>query len=146
MSGYFVLVADQGQARTFRRPQKFSALEEADSYDNPRGRSHPGDLVTHRAGTTFTSMGSGQDAKGEGEDIRDVEADRFAKQLAQVLAREGRSNGDELILIAAPRFLGRLRKSIDSETARSVSFSIDKDLVKADTQRISEEIDQAFNT
>lgn len=143
MTGYFILVANQSRARTFSREQKFSELEELESYDYPKGRKHVREIVTDKPGQAFASVGSGKDSMADPEDIKDAEARRFASTLADVLARKRRAY-EGLIVIAAPAFLGKLRRTVNGATGKAVVLSIDKDLVKADPQQIRNEIDSAW--
>lgn len=72
----------------------------------------------------------------------ETHAERFAKEIADHL-RQGRTGGafDHLVLIAEPRFLGRLRANIDSATAKLLDLTVDKNLVESSVVRISQELE-----
>ena len=59
---------------------------------------------------------------------RDHTAEPFARMLADKL-QKGRIEGkyDELVLIAAPRFLGLLRGTLDNATTQMIRGTLDKD-------------------
>jgi protein required for attachment to host cells len=62
------------------------------------------------------------------DSARDHAAAMFATELAERL-RKGRNGNhyDELVLIAAPRFLGLLRDALDGATTTLVRGTLDKD-------------------
>ncbi len=60
---------------------------------------------------------------------KDVETERFARELAGHLeASAGKNEFDALVLVAPPHFLGVLHGSLDKSTAKRLQASIDKDL------------------
>lgn len=66
-----------------------------------------------------------------------LEKEDFSKVIALTLdnmCREGRF--DELIIIAEPKMLGKLRKNFSSETAKIISREIPKDLTHANNELI----------
>jgi len=60
-------------------------------------------------------------------DPQDVEAEKFTLELADYL-RQGRVDNEynELVVVAPPAFLGRLRNAIDSPTAGTIRAEIAK--------------------
>lgn len=66
--------------------------------------------------------------RGERESARGHASAMFAGEVAERL-RQGRNARafDELVLIAAPRFLGQLRDALDHATATCVRGTLDKD-------------------
>lgn len=65
----------------------------------------------------------------------------FAKRLADRLDH-GRTQGDfdQLMLVAPPAFLGLLRESLNDQTLKLVSQSVDKNLVQAGEQSIRDNL------
>ena len=55
----------------------------------------------------------------------------FAQDVAHLLDR-GRKGGKfrKLILVAGPRFLGRLRQHLNAATAKLIEFEVHKNLVR----------------
>jgi protein required for attachment to host cells len=80
-------------------------------------------------------------AGAAGEDKLDHEAELFARRVAGRLAEAHRAHRyGELRIAAAPRFLGRLRKALDPEVAKSVTGEIDKDLLQLDRRELTQKL------
>ena len=61
----------------------------------------------------------------------------FAAQLAEYLQSEcGKNTFEDIIIIAAPEFLGQLRKQLDPGTRERVVREIDKNIVQQDESDI----------
>ena len=70
-----------------------------------------------------------------------MEAQDFARRVAERLKQlQQQGRYDELHLVAAPRFLGYLRKALDPQVERAVVQSLDKDLVHLDAAELTQRI------
>jgi protein required for attachment to host cells len=143
-----VVVADTGAARIFRASRTSGSaapgtiqLQESLRLDNRAARVPGRALVTDRTGRVFDSGSrAGQGPKSRARhgaqsdyDPHDVEVERFARRLARRLDLERRRMGyEELVVVAAPRFLGELRQYLSAPTRRLVRREVDRDLVRAD--------------
>ncbi|MBI4818660.1 MAG: host attachment protein [Deltaproteobacteria bacterium] len=123
----WVLVASRVGARIYsaahgRAP---SMLEEI---EHPEGRRRDSELDSDRPGRIFGRMGGGRHALGGSEDSHEHSAVTFAKDLAMRL-QKGRADGkyQRLFLVAEPRFLGYLRKALDTPTEALVADAVGKD-------------------
>jgi protein required for attachment to host cells len=148
----FIVVADSGVARILhvaRRvadsPARGDQLEEVARLDSPAARKASRELVTDRTGRVFDSVtrahvGPASHARHGAQsdyDPHTVEAERFAKRVARRLDLERRRQRiDELVLIAAPRFLGVLRPQLSGATRELVSREVARDLTHAQDARI----------
>ncbi len=143
MSGYWVVAADSARARIFSRSKKFSPLEELETLVHPESRLHRQDLVSDRPGTVHESRTPGESANQEPTDPKVVEAQVFARDIAHRL-REARLAGDytHLVLIADPKFLGLLRKSLDEDTRNCVGHEVAKNVARETIDRIQRAADQ----
>ena len=116
MPDYLILVADQSRARTFTRARKFSPLIQDSEWDHAEGRLPVRERVSDQQGVGFSSSGSGRDAMGDPQAIKDADANRFAQKLCQrTEQRLARLNARHLIVVAPPRFLGQLRSAMRGE-------------------------------
>ncbi|MCA9622152.1 MAG: host attachment protein [Myxococcales bacterium] len=111
----WVLVAHRGGARLLQQVDD-DPFVVIDTFENPDGRIHPS------APGSPTSQRSGRPSEP-----RDPSAP-FAHELASQL-QKGRNDQryDDLVLIAAPRFLGTLRAALDPATSALVRGTLDKD-------------------
>jgi protein required for attachment to host cells len=150
--GRFVVVADSGTARLLHASgaipingggniHRTAALNEVARMERPSARLRGRALTTDRPGRFFdrssrSSNGPPSTARHgaqSDENPQDVEIQRFAKSVARRLDTERRSRPmQELVVIAAPRFLGVLRPQLSSLTRGLVSKEIPRDLAHSD--------------
>jgi protein required for attachment to host cells len=68
---------------------------------------------------------------------KEHEAWKLCKELAdEIETARVQERFDRLVLVAAPSFLGELRKTLSDPTARLVVAELDKNLAQMDTQDI----------
>jgi protein required for attachment to host cells len=74
-------------------------------------------------------------------DPKEQEARAFAVEIARYIDR-GRHEGnfDSLILVAPPKFLGRLRAELSKATRDSLIGELDKNLVEADEKTLEHHV------
>jgi protein required for attachment to host cells len=132
----WVLAADNSRARFFTADKALSPLQEMRDLVDPQARLHEGDLVTdrdgrdRRSGSTIHGVGSDNSAKDDG-------ADRFAQQICSELdsARVGGAF-KKLYIVAAPAFLGLLRKHQTAPLRALVAGEVDKNLAAHSSEAI----------
>ena len=111
----WVLVADTSRARIFSAEKPASPLQEIRDLTHPEARLHEGDLVTDK-------VGNDQVHKQDG-------ADKFASQVCSELdAARGGGEFRKLYVVAAPAFLGLLRKHQSAPLKQMVAGEVDKNL------------------
>jgi protein required for attachment to host cells len=127
--GMLVMVADGAQVLVFRN--KGSATHPVletlfhERHDNPPSREQGSDAP----GRTQASAGERRSAYGETDWHQQAE-DEFARHAAQVIEQAASAHPKEKIVVAAaPRTLGRLRKHYGRATRKQLVAEIDKDLV-----------------
>lgn len=125
----WVIVADAARARVFDVDGKTKAIEEVMDLSHPASLQHASEMASDAPGMTSVK---GMPSKFGMEEIvspKEEEAIRFAKQVAEAL-QAGLADYERLYLIAAPHFLGLLRKELDKAVQTKVVKEIDKDLTK----------------
>lgn len=133
----WVLVAHRGGARLVLQDDDEPTCV-IETIDNPEGHNHaPEDSVPGHDGGRLSREAEKRDA------TRDHASEPFARLLADKL-QKGRVDGeyDELVLIAAPRFLGVLRHSLDHATAHKVRGTLDKDYAGLKDRDLIERLDK----
>lgn len=95
------------------------------------------DTVTDRPGSFRGGAIAGSESGEPHQDHRHHTADNFAREVVAKL-EAGRQNGDfrQLILIAAPLFLGALRDAMSRPLQQMVEYEIDKDYTHLEASRI----------
>ncbi|MBF6987868.1 MULTISPECIES: host attachment protein [Cupriavidus] len=143
MKNIWILVADESVARVFASHADAAPLavveeitdaaahaDRADLRRDAYGRrghaasqgdaGHPG---AHQVGPSTVTSSAGEDELHQ-------EAQLFAHRVADFLAdARNKQRYEELVLIAAPRFLGLLRKTLPAAVADVVTREIDKDFI-----------------
>ena len=141
MSKSWVLVANQSEARIYALDGPRGPLVEVERLEHEAGHAHEGELTTDRPGRAFQSVGDVRHAMEPPVDPKEQEAMKFAKEVSQRL-ESGRQEGsfDRLVLVAAPHFLGLLRKSLSDATTKLVTEEIAKNLLQFNAQEIREHL------
>ena len=136
MSGTWVLVADSSCAKIFKTGGKLNDLQEVADLVHSESRMHEQQVSSDLPGSNAGGGGSRHGFEGK-TGIKEHEAENFAREIDCQL-ETGRNNGqfDKLIVVAAPAFLGVLRKNISSNTSKLITSEINKDLVKSSVEEI----------
>ncbi len=127
--GTLVMIADGAQALVFRNEGdgKYPVLETLSHArnDNPATREQGSDAP----GRTHSSTGARRSAYGD-TDWHQQSEDDFARHAADLLEQAASKHPQEgIIVVAAPRTLGTLRKHYGRATAKQLVAEINKDLV-----------------
>lgn len=137
MSKAWVVVADSGHARLFSAEQSDNNLEEIHTLSCPEARLYEHDLVSDGPGRERNTSGSGSHDVGHTSDAKQTAMIRFAKQISEVI-ESGRIAGqfNRLYVVAAPAFLGILRKHYSSAASQLIKAEVDKNLTAHDVIEI----------
>ena len=139
----WVVVADEAIARILVSDGETpGALRPERALTDPKAHAQEGELDHERgrrSGVVSSEGGqpAGRNAGGgaslvnsAGEEDVHLEAKSFARRVADELAEACREQRfEELTIIAAPRFLGMLRKELDASVRERVVCELDKDLI-----------------
>jgi protein required for attachment to host cells len=138
----WVLVADTYRARLFGAERPASPLSELRDLASPEARLHEGDLVSDKAGRDTNRMAGGHGLGDNRSHKQDI-ADRFAQQVCDLL-ESARVAGElsKLYVIAAPAFLGLLRKHQSMPLKQLVAGELDKCLAAHDAASIRKHLPQ----
>ena len=150
----WVLVADEALARILRRPEDGGDLEDVEALTDPAAHAKEGDFERDASGRRagIAPEGSRQNSPhrlrgtasvtaSAGEEEQHLEAQGFARRVAQHLADARRQKRfDELRIVAAPRFLGYLRKELDPHVKAAVSDELSKDLIHEGNSALSKRL------
>ncbi len=133
----WILVCDAAHARIFNVDPNKGSWTVVESIENPDGRMRAHELVSDGQGSVRQS-GTGASPKMEAHtNPVDVEEERFARELAHRLQRGFDAHKfKELMLVAPPKFLGRLRHNLGAPITRAVSGSLSKDYTSLDVDTL----------
>jgi protein required for attachment to host cells len=148
----FVVVADEAIARVLA--QAGDALEPVEELTDPDAHINRADMRYDAYGRRSgggTQRGDGRAphalmsatnaTSSAGDDELHKEAQGFAKRVANRLTELHQQHRfDSLHLVAAPRFLGYLRRELKPEVEQAVVGSMDKDLVHLGNDEIAQRV------
>ncbi len=130
MGSIWIVVADSSRARIFTADSGHSPMVEIKTMAHPAARLHEGDMVSDRPGREWDGSATSHGMNGE-IGAKQEEEVRFANEVCHVL-ESGRTDAqfEKLYIIAAPRFLGTLRKHLSNSLQKLVSAEISKNLAE----------------
>lgn len=146
----WIVVADASRARIYSLPTATAPAAELSSLltlevelEHPESRLKTSELTAGKNGRYLDSTSRASNSPG-GRNASDFgqrsgweppvsahehEVEVFARKLIDVLDKARTTNRfDELVLIASPSFLGKLRLAMSPPLAKTVVHSVDKDL------------------
>lgn len=130
MKSNIVIVADNSRARIFTIDSPTSPLQEIESMVQSEGRLHERDMTSDLPGKMQGGAGGGHAYESK-IDQKQQQSINFAKRVAEHLNYARKTNKFyNILLVAAPEFLGELRKHMSDETMEMVVFELDKDLTQ----------------
>ena len=142
-----VLVADEAIAKLMVQPKPGAELVEMQALADPQ--AHARESEHHRDAHGRRQGGERSGARGlggnattsAGDSDRHLEAGRFAKTVAAELGKALREQRfDRLRIVAAPRFLGLLRKELSPQVAAAVSDDAPLDIVKLPVRELTQRL------
>lgn len=122
------VVADGARARILARNGRSGPLEPVAQRNSEAARKPTRELGAERPGRSVESVGGARHAMEPPVDWHRFEKQRFAQELAELLARRFlQKRFDELVIVAPPGTLGDLRKSLPAAVRDHVVAEIGKD-------------------
>lgn len=137
MKKTWVVAAESSRARIFEAENRVQPMKELEGLAHPKSRAKVLDINADDAGQTFDRMGQGMHDMEKEVDPKKHEADQFAKEIAERIDK-ARAAGqfEALVLIAAPEFLGLLRKHLNPITLKMVTRTVSKNLVRENEESL----------
>ena len=137
MANIIVIVADNTCARVFRATSSKGSLEEEVVLTHPENRLQDKEMTSDRAGFSFSSSGYGRRSLSKSEDPKEHEIKLFVSEIDEYLRSLKKKNDlHQLILIAAPKLLGRLKKQLSSSIQEHITYELNKNIAKKNAEEI----------
>lgn len=135
MKSIMIVVADSSRARIFTTDSPSTPLHEVQTMAHPEGRMHEQDMVSDLPGKGAGN--SDHHAYQEIVEPKQQEMIAFAKRTGDYLEDARKADKiSSLLVVAAPAFLGELRKQMSDETNEMVAFELDKNLTQHNIEDI----------
>ena len=127
----WVLIADGARARVLENSGPGHSWVSIERLVFHADHSATHELVSDRAGRSFSSSGAGRSAiESRSDPHRELKA-KFARHLADILASElAQGSYHRLIVVAAPVTLGDLREAVSAQVRATIVDEIAHDLTK----------------
>jgi len=140
----WILVADSSRARIFKA-EKSSSIQEIEDLAHPEGRLHEQHLTSDLPGRDANKNGVGKHAYQDQIDPKEQEAIDFAKRIARHLDESySAKKFEQLLVIAAPSFLGTLRQQFSHEVSQRICFELDKNITMHSADDIRKHLPDHF--
>jgi len=130
--GTMVAVLSQKEMKLFRRDPETGALSFLHKIANDDYSERNSEVTRHHPGVA--QYGVTRPMLDAGTNPHDLIAEQFARQITNFLDHEHKQGRfSELIIVAEPRFLGRVRREMSDELKKVTTGWLGKDLEKATT-------------
>lgn len=145
MKSMMIVVADSSRARIFTADSARSPLNEIETMAHPEGRMHEQNMVSDMPGKDSGKGGGGDHAYQEKIEPKEQEMIVFARRIADYLDDARKANKlNQLLLVAAPAFLGELRTHLSNETSEKIVFELDKNIAHHSADDIRKHLSEFF--
>ena len=133
----WLVVADNSKARIFKVDSRKGPIEEIESIVHTEARLHEQKMTSDLPGRGNGNGGAGGHAYQDEVSPKEQENINFAKKIASELDAARKDNKfKQFVLVAAPGFLGNLRKQFNAQTQKLACFELAKNLSHLDAQQI----------
>lgn len=142
MKRTWIVVAHRAGARVIESIGPSAELQVVRDFENPEGKLKASEVNTDRPGQSISSTTAGPHPMVPPKRVTEEIADGFAKQIAAAIEEARLKHSfDKLVLVAAPRFLGRLREALSEPSRSLVVASLDKNIADAEPQAIRQQLE-----
>jgi len=142
----WILIADGARARILEHKGPGSGVSAVDGMEFSAEKLKSSDIMADKPGRAFSSQGASRFAiEPKTDPVAKREAD-FMAMLAGVL-EEKKNNAtvfDRLVLIAAPRALGELRKALSNSIREIIYAELAKDLTKTPNDKVGKHLEEVM--
>ena len=136
MDNIWVLVANASEARLFATERLGEDMSILKDFSHPESRAKGVTLASDRPGSS-QGRGSSMGTRGNSEDPKNFEAERFAGELTIELDKGRTANAyRRLVLVATPHFQGLLNSHLNDHTRDMVVNSINKDFTACNVREL----------
>ncbi len=143
----WILVCDAGRAKLFEETSPARHYRTVGAFEHPEGRARVTELVADAQGRKPVGGSRGANARPEGfhgrpgvepeTDPKQVEAQKFARRLAEVLEKGLDDRAYEALVVVAPgKFLGTVKAALDDRVRGRVEATVDRDLSQLEPREI----------
>lgn len=142
----WVVVADGAQARVLAYQGPGAGLAQVEGMVFSQTPLDAQDIMADKPGRSFSSAGTGRAAMEYHSDPVQLREAAFMGDLADTLVSALQDGAfDELVIAAAPRALGDLRKALPDAVKARVTAEIPKDLTNIPSDKLDKHFEGVLN-
>jgi protein required for attachment to host cells len=140
----WIIVADESAAEFYVSHGRSGPLTRQERMENAVGHARLRELQSDSPGRSFDSHGQGRHAMSPNVDKKETAALRFADEVIDRLVDEIRKGHVvRYSLVAAPRFMGLLRKALQKHSVPKPEKTLSKDFVGRTAEDIAAALSKA---
>lgn len=133
----WLVVADNSKARIFSVDSRTGPIEEIESIVHTQARLHEREMTSDLPGRGNGSNGAGGHTYQDEVSPKEQDNINFAREVANELDVARKSNKfKQFILVAAPGFLGNLRRQLSAQTQNLACLELAKNLSHLNAREI----------
>jgi protein required for attachment to host cells len=137
-----IVITDGAKAIFYRNDGPGKGLVALDEHKMAHEAPPSRDIASDRPGRSFDSTSPGRSAMEPKSDPHDLEEVKFAKDvLARMEEIMAAGEAEKLVLVAAPRTLGEMRKAMPKSLAGRLTATLDKDLTKTPADELPKHLE-----
>ncbi len=144
MQTRWILAADSSKARIFKVLSR-NKLEELETLTHPESRLSDKDMSSDRPGLSMARSGERRHGLEPSTDPKRQEAVNFSRVVAANLDKaRSLQKYQELIIVAAPAFLGMLREQLSKQVEQCIVREVPKNISALSPAEIQEHLKEDF--
>jgi protein required for attachment to host cells len=134
----WVIVGDSARARFYKTKNATSSdFQEFQSLIHNESRMLEQELTSDRSGNTHDTAGMSRFNINPDQNTKQKESEKFAHEIASYLEKSRTENKfSQLVVIAAPKFLGQLRNQLSESCKRMIVSEYDKNISHMPTHEL----------
>jgi protein required for attachment to host cells len=152
----WILVCDASRARLLEEKTKGNGFSVLESFEHPESRARVRDLMADAAGRKPVgpvpagrnggpSAAYGRPGAAPDTDPKEVEAVKFARELAGVLEKGLNDHAyQHLVIVAPPHFLGTMKGTVSTQVEKHLEVTIDKDFAGLELPELTKHLHQVL--
>jgi protein required for attachment to host cells len=136
----WIIVASRTKTKIFLHDELTTQLSCLHVIVNPEGRTHSRMFGQDRLGARRPRHNSKNTTVGAGKDPHEHDAEKYAAQIAEVIAQSHlEKKFEKAVVFAEPHFMGLLKLNLNPKIASAIEW-INKDLAKHSTPELERQL------
>ncbi|MFT7009756.1 MAG: protein required for attachment to host cells [Colwellia sp.] len=125
----WVIVGDSARARFYKTKNATSDFQEFQTLIHNESRMQEQELTSDRSGNSHDTAGMSRFNINPDQNTKQKESEKFAHEIASYLEKSRTDNKfSQLVVVAAPKFLGQLRHELSDSCKRMIVSEYDKNI------------------